>query len=190
MAPPLGELARPQTVTERALSASLCSAPPPKGEALLRGRTTCPVEWCGAPGGFGTRPYEVRIGAAVVRQGPGNPAPARWNCSFLSLRGAKRRGNPHPLWGRSGTQKRGTDSHGSLRPPRNDKTGRWGDKPPAGQNHLSGGMVRRTGRVWNPPLRGPYWRGGRPARAGEPGPCPVERDCPSPENASFLISNS
>ena len=71
MAPPLGELARPQTVTERALSASLCSAPPPKGEALLRGRTTCPVEWCGAPGGFGTRPYEVRIGAAVSGKGRG-----------------------------------------------------------------------------------------------------------------------
>ncbi len=105
MAPPLGELARPQAVTERALSASLCSAPPPKGEALLRCRTTCPVEWCGAPGGFGTRPYEVRIGVAVVRQGPGNPAPARWNCSFLSLRGAKRRGNPHPLWGVPGRRK-------------------------------------------------------------------------------------
>ena len=60
-------------------SASLCSAPPPKGEALLRCRTTFPVEWCGAPGGFGIRPYEVRIGVAVVRQGPGNAAPARWN---------------------------------------------------------------------------------------------------------------
>ena len=71
MAPPLGELARPQAVTERALSASLCSAPPPKGEALLRCRTTCPVEWCGAPGGFGTRPYEVRIGAAVSGKGRG-----------------------------------------------------------------------------------------------------------------------
>ena len=37
----------------------------------LRGRTTFPVEWCGAPGGFGTCPYEVRIGAAVSGKGRG-----------------------------------------------------------------------------------------------------------------------
>ena len=50
--------------------------------------------------------------------------------AFLSLRGAKRRGNLRPLWVRSPSQKWGTDSHGGLRPPRNDRTGNgWADHP-------------------------------------------------------------
>ena len=50
--------------------------------------------------------------------------------AFLSLRGAKRCGNPRPLWVRSPSQKWGTDSHGGLWPPRNDRTGNgWADHP-------------------------------------------------------------
>ena len=69
--------------------------------------------------------------------------------AFLSLRGAKRRGNPRPLWVRSPSQKWGTDSHGGLWPPRNDRTGNgWADHP---DRCLTVGAGSKPARVIFPP---------------------------------------